>query len=273
MSSKITGASSLAKKLKTQGDLMGREVVSVLKQEARALAIAYGMETTPPASGGDRAVAGFAARIEKEVGRVFVSRDNPSAVYRLMEKASPELAQAYWAAYKSKDPKQLRRMPGMVRAAGLKEGGASASGLRPYRTGKGARVGSVDVGESLVKGNEQKKLVKEQQGKIGVGKAGWYQAALSLGGRVRRNLVSATGKRSTEEVFPAYVRKVSKKFHGLGGAFVGTDRVAIWTNVTYAEAALPSAKRRSAEATARENIAKAMQAAVTALNKKSFKSA
>jgi hypothetical protein len=49
--------------------------------------------------------------------------------------------------------------------------------------------------------------------------------------------------------------------------------VAIWTNVTYAEAALPSAKRRSAEATARENIAKAMQAAVTALNKKSFKSA
>lgn len=268
ISARVTGAKQFGKALARHAKTMEKEALAILRQEARALAVAYGSATTPPDAAGPDAAEKFKDRIEKEVSRVYVTRDSPRAVYALMKKHAPDLAKAYWNAHKSQKPRQ---MTAILRKAGLPQGGASADGLKKYRTGKGARVVTGQGGgESLVRTSEQRRLIREQQATVGTAKAGWHQAARGIGGRVRRNFVSATGKRTTAEVFPAYVRKVSRKLANLGGAFVGTGSVTIWTNVHHATKALADSKRRGAEINARNNLQKAMTIAVERANLKAF---
>jgi hypothetical protein len=127
---------------------------------------------------------------------------------------------------------------------------------------------------ALVTETQARAYAKKQAALVGFAQAGWYAAARGLGGRVRRNRVSATGKRSTSEAFPAYVRKLANRYSGIGGARVisgsHTCRVEIWTGVRHAQNALPSHLQSLAEDDAQASVAAALRVSIRYLNKKRF---
>jgi hypothetical protein len=134
-------------------------------------------------------------------------------------------------------------------------------------------VGRIEEPVTLARKNERNKVIRESQATVGTAKAGWHQAGKALCGRMRRNIVGADGKRGTLERFPSYVRNLSRRYRGLGGAFVGKGRVSIWTNVRHAAKAMSDSSQGAAEDKAKENFAKAMGFALEARNAKWNKSA
>jgi len=267
VSTRVSGAGSYARSLRRHLAELEKDVQSVLKQEARALAISYGLATVPfGQSTGEK----YRKKIEADVGKVITHRDDPAGVYRMMKKHAPELAGAYWHAHKAG---KHHRKAQIMRKANLPQGGASRATVKPFRTRADGAVGRIEEPVTLARKNERAKVIRESQATVGAAKAGWHQAGKALGGRTRRNLVSTTGKRSTVEAFPAYVRKVSRRFNGLGGAYVGRDRVRIWTNVRHATKALRPRLKKAAEHYAKDNVAKAMGYATAARNAKWNKTA
>jgi hypothetical protein len=267
VSTRVSGTGSYGKALRRHLAELEKDVQSVIKQEARALAISYGLATVPF---GQSTGAKYRKKIEADVGKVLATREDPMSVYRMLKKHAPTLAGAYWHAYKTRKPS---RMAHILRKANLPQGGASRAAVKPFRTRADGAVGRIEEPATLVRKNERNKVVRESQATVGTAKAGWHQAGKALGGRTRRNLVSDTGKRSTVEAFPAYVRKVSRKFTGLGGAYVGRNRVRIWTNVRHSRKALRPRLQKAAEGFARDNVAKAMAYATAARNEKWNRSA
>jgi hypothetical protein len=264
---RVSGGRAFAASLRRHVQELEKDVQAVLRQEARALAISYGLATVPF---GQSTGPKYRKKIEADVGKVFATRDDAPGVYRMLKRHAPQLASAYWAAHKSG---KKSRADAIVRKAGLPQGGASRGGMKQYRTRADGAVGRINEPTSLVRSNERNKVIRESQATVGTAKAGWHQAGKALGARTRRNLVSATGKRTTVEAFPAYVRKVSRKFSGLGGAFVGRNRVRIWTNVRHARKAMRPRLQKAAEHFARDNVSKAMEYAAAARNERWNRSA
>lgn len=264
------------KKMKEFPELVAREQESVLKQEARALCTRYA-QCTYPAYGlsFDPARAeGMQRRVQGEVRRVFLTRQQAGRVYDAIKRRSPQLAQAYWAAWKSKNARAQTRI--------MREAGLSISALDPgthkaARTGHNASVPKNFQAAEMVSEPQVRAFAKKKASLVGFAQAGWYAAARGLGGRIRRNLVSTAGKRSTAESFPPYIRKLANRHSGIGGARIlvsgATCRVEIWTGVRHAQNALPDHLRSLAEDEARENVAKALAESIHALNRKKFNAA
>lgn len=106
--------------------------------------------------------------------------------------------------------------------------------------------------KAVVPANQYRRFVREKGGLAGLAKAAFYAAAKALGGRVRRNLVDeGTGKRRTEEIFPARLRRLARRFPGIGGARVSFLRVEVFSNISYAREALPQDLHDRAVGTAR----------------------
>ncbi len=264
------------KKLREHPQLVAREQESVLRQEARALAVRYA-KCTAPAYGleFDPARAeGMKKRVHGEVFRAFLTRRQGGRIYDLIKRRSPQLAAAFWKAWKDKNERAQTRI---MREAGIFPGKLDPGVHKAARTGRGSRVPEGHQAREMVSETQLRAYAKRQAALVGFAQAGWYAAARGLGGRVRRNLVSATGKRSTVESFPAYVRKLANRHPGIGGARVlsagHTARVAIWTGVRHAKYALPGHLMDLAVDEARRNVARAMAHAVRELNRKNFKAA
>jgi hypothetical protein len=261
----VFGAEALIRRLKEHPEKIGRAVDSVLVQEARGLCVSYGALSEP---GGMSEGSGdqLRARVEGDVRTVFASRQDAGRVFALLNSRDPGLAKAYWHAYKSKD---TRRMGQILTKAGLPQG-IDPAALKRARTGAGKRVrrkGFVPV--SLATEAQVRAFARKQKLLVGFAKAGWYAAARALGGRVRRNDTDAvTGKRTTAEIFPPYVRKLQRRFPGAGGARIQPGRVDIFTNVRHAEVALTEARYQQATAAAEASLAKSLGAAVAAVNKR-----
>lgn len=269
ISIRLTGARELEAALRRHPERVAATTQRALEMSARGLCIAYGKHTSPPDAGGETALNGYRSRIGKDVARVFPVSTDLAAVYRLMLAHAPHLAGAWWHAVKSQDTK---RANDILRLADLPRSAPSAATLKSYRTAAKGRVDRRKSPESLARPAEQSRLAKSQAALVGVAKAGWHQAAKAIGGRVRINLVAEDGKRSTAEAFPAWVRKVSRKIAGLGGAMVGKGRVTIFSNVRHAAAAIEPRHKAGAEAAAAETFSKAMAAAVSRVTKR-FRSA
>lgn len=260
------------KRMKEFPQLILREQESVLTQEARALCTRYA-QCTAPAYGlsFDLAKAdGMKRRVEGDVRRVYLTRQQGGRVYDAILKRSPQLAKAFWAAWKSK---KLRAQTRIMRDAGLTLA-ALDPGTHKAARGSGGRVPKDFQAVEMVSEPQLRVYARRQAALVGFAQAGWYAAARGLGGRVRRNLVSATGKRSTAEAFPGYIRKLSNKHSGIGGARVlssgATSRVEIWTGVRHAAAALPDRLRAQAESEAQASVTAALLESVRALNRKKF---
>lgn len=266
----VKGAEALIRRLKEHPAAIARAADSVLKQEARALCVAYGAKTEPygmQEASGDK----FRKLVDGDVRAVFASRQNPAAVYRLLLARRPDLAKAYWHAYKSEKP---RRMGQILTQAGLPEG-INPAALKAARTGPGKRVKRKGLTPASIAPESQvRAFSKKQQLLVGMAKAGWYAAARALGGRVRSNKTdAATGKRSTAEIFPPFVRKLARKFPQAGGARWKPGEVEVFTRVKHADRALSDQNYWAAMKEAQASLAKSLAAAVREVNRRFGKAA
>ena len=142
---------------------------------------------------------------------------------------------AFWHASKNGN---LAKANKYLRDAGIKVEVVDRSLHRAARTGPRGSVAKTATARQLVRVASLAKYTREKQATVGTAKAGWYAAAKSLGGRVRKNERDGAGNRSTHETFPRYVRKIVRKYPGLGGSLVSDYQVTIWSNVTHGEEAL-----------------------------------
>lgn len=267
MAVKVTGARAAGDSLTRFAGALQREVVSILKQEARAHAVEMGSATMPGPGFGEDNAAKFADRVGGDVRKVYASKQDPGSIFALMKVHAPHLAGAYWHAHKSNKP---RAAADIVRRAGLPQG-LDPAVLAKARTGKKRRVPGPKAPVSLATEAQVRVMVRKQQQLVGFAKAGWYAAAKGIGGRIRRNSVSSGGARQTAEIFPSYVRKIARKFPDIGGASVSggmnSPRVEVWSNVRHAVAALPPRLHAAAADRARDRVGAQIRAAQRALAK------
>lgn len=274
MGVKITGTRAASNKLARYASALQRETVSILKQEARAHAVEMGSATMPGPGFQETNAAKFQDRVEGDVRKVYASKQDPGSIFALMKIHAPHLAGAYWRAHKSNKP---RAAADIMRRANLPTG-IDPAALAKARTGKQGRVPGPKQPVSLATEAQVRVAVRKQRALVGFAKAGWYAAAKGIGGRVRRNIVRPGGKRITEEIFPAFVRKIARRFPDIGGARISGNlrasfRVEVFTNVSHAEEALPSRLHAAAATRTQAKIAAEIRYAAAALNKKGRRAA
>lgn len=267
---KVTGADKVAKNLARYQREVQRDAVSILKQEARALCVELGSATNPGPGFDEMKSHKFRGRVDGDVRKVFASKQDPSSIMALMRVHAPHMAGAYWHAVKSG---KSRAALEIMRRANLPEG-INPAHHKAARIGKKGRVPGPVRPVSIATEPQVARFSREQAALVGMAKAGWYAAAKALGGRVRRNIVGLGGKRMTEEIFSASVRKLARRFSGLGGARIsgGEDRprVEVFTNVKHATNALPHGMYLSAVLRAEEKVVAALKHSGAALRKKVF---
>lgn len=265
---KVRGTGELRQKLLAFSSDLKRSSESLLAQEARALCVAYGAVTQP---GGfeEGKMWQWRNTVERQIRKVFTNRDSIPAVAAVIYRTNPALAHAY---YRAATNGKLRQAQKYLRQAGVRIGSADPALHRAARTAPKGYVPRNQIPVAVVKAPSLNAYVRRKRDEAGIAQAGWYAAAKALGGRVRRNLTdSATGRRSTEEIFPASIRKIAKRFPSLGSATVQPNRITIWTNVRHARGAMSKAEQSHAEEIARETLLKALQNSLNVLAKKHFR--
>lgn len=254
---RVTGAAAFARRLQRFSQDLGRSTESILKQEARSCAVSLCFHTLPYGFG--EAPNKMKAKVAGDIRKVYATNQQISAVVELMKPRSQRLAMAYWAAMKKGDDARARKY---LRQAGFNVETLDRALHKAARTGKNGSVAKNTTPQQVVKDSALAKFTREKLGTIGTAKAGWYDAAQSLGGRVR------TG--DSKQIVPAYVRKLARKGSGLGGSRVSKGRIEIFTNVTYADEALPQGSFENAVSAARESFASALARSMAELRKKHF---
>ena len=243
----MQGIAQLQHALRASPKAVIRESQKVLVMTARQLAAAYAEATVPPASGGDKAADKFRARIASEQSRLYPTRNDHRAIYGMIHQTDENLAAAYWQAVQSGRTRVANRI---LLAAGLPQAQPSASESLSARTGRGRSVPKNAQPIGVAQANQLRRHIKERQSRVGLAKAGWLAAGLSLGGRIRQG-----GK----ERLPKYVRDLARKDPGLGGSWISQGRVVIRSNVRYAADALPPRLKLHAEAATREVLRKELK--------------
>ena len=232
---KVIGADAFAKKLANYPKLVDRTLESVLKQEARATCVALGAATMPFGLTDSPRVEAHRNKVEKQIRQVFLTPNSAYSLQKLVSRRSPQLGAAFARARKEGNKVQMARY---LADAGIIPGSLSPATHKAARTSYFGGVEKNYQPTDLVAQGQLDAYVRKRREHVGTAKAAWYAAAKALGGRIRRNLVADDGKRSTVEIFPAYLKKLARKFPGLGGARIQPGRVEIFSNVHHAEQAI-----------------------------------
>ena len=265
MSYTVQGSAALAKKMERLSADLQRSVESVLKQEARAACVSLCFHTLP--YGFNQPTEKQKGKIAADIRKVYAANGpgNVTAVTELIKPRSMKLAMAYRHYANKGDFVKANKF---LRQAGFTISAVKKELHRAARTGPQGSVAKNTTPQDVVRMNSRDSYVRKKQATIGTAKAGWAAAAKALGGRVRTNLTDSAGNRSTAETIPEFVRKLTVKFKGLGGARVLFRRVEVFTNVTYADEALPQGALESAIDAANTSFQSAMAKSLTALIKK-----
>lgn len=254
--------------LKEAPEAIGRSVDSIVRQEARALCITLGASAQPLGLQDAARQRANREKVAKDIRKVYLDTSTPSAVAAEIKRRSPALFHAYRRAVQQGNQAQQRRY---MRDAGIVIGALDPKKHRAARTGAHGGVGDVGA-RDVVQKNQLRAYIKKKQATVGFAKAGWYAAAKAIGGRVRRNLVAADGKRSTVEIFPPYLKKIARSHPGIGTAKVSHHRVEIINNVRHAQDAyVPEYFFDDAIYNAGLSFHRSIQQAITILRRRRFK--
>lgn len=257
---KVTGTAALQKSLRDYAKEMNRTTQSVLRQEARSLCVDLSFKTDPYGFGDPHAV--FMARITGDIRKVFTTMKEVWQVTELIKPRSHRLAMAFWSAMKKGDEARARKY---MRQAGINVESLDRILHRTARTGKRGSVAKNATPKQIVKEATREKYVIEKQKTIGTAKAGWYAAAIALGGRVR------TG--DSKQIVPKFIRRLASKWPGLGGATVSSLRVEVFTNVTHGDEALQFGALDTAVQSSREKLIENLQKTALKIKRQAFKQA
>jgi hypothetical protein len=258
---KLTGADDFLAALKKHPEKIGRTADSILKQEARGLAVSLAYQTAPEGLG-EKGGAKLEKKIAMEIRQLFPTAKNNGLIYKFIFMGNPELAKAYWRAYKSKDEKSVARI---LRVAALPRGIDAGAHQSARRKGSlsSFRPKAMSTEASL------QAYIKRSQRKVGLAKAGWAAAAKSLGGRVRTR---AVGSGKSVERIPKYIRALQKR-DNIGGSstkLAPRSSVRIWNIVPYINTALPDHRYQKALSEAQRSFVTALNNSVAYLNRNRF---
>ena len=263
---RLTGAEAFRAKLKAFAEELPRTAESLLAQEARAFCINAGFLTSP--YGFNSAPKKLEAKIAGDIRRIYLTTES---IYRLTELIKPRSASLAFGFYRASKAGKTGQANKYLKLAGIHVVALDPTLHQRARSGPGLGVPKGTVPNTVVRGPSLRKYTRERGATIGTAKAGWYAAAKAIGGRVRSNSTDASGKRSTAEIFPAYVRKRANKRPGLGGARVTPGRVEVFTNVEYAADALTANSLDEVYAGSQEAFLAALQKSLQALKNKHFR--
>jgi hypothetical protein len=261
---KISGIERISGKMTRHPERLAKEALTQLRTQARSLCRDLAFETAPVGFG-ERARRGIAKSIERDLRRMFPANQlgpaNGGRIYELVEHVfDKETADAFWYHYKAGDYNRAGRI---MRRRGIPRTVDEAAYERARRDGK---LNGPPI--ALAAPSRVNALLKRKLKRIGMAKAGWYQAARGVGGRLR----VTTGTGATKAAFPKWVIAAGSGL-SLGGAGVrGGDRprVVIYSKVRHGRRALGDAVMGRAIKRTERRMGKIMEKAIEAKNRKTF---
>jgi hypothetical protein len=163
----LQGSDRFSGSMRRMSEDLGREVESLLRQEARALCVGMGAVTEP---GGfeERKAEAFRKTVEKQVRQVFASRENIYAVSEFIKRRSVPLGLAFYRAAKAGKTAQAKRY---LRDAGVTVEQLDRALHRNARTGPKGDVPKGVVFQAVVGKASLDKYVREKRGLVGLAKA------------------------------------------------------------------------------------------------------
>ena len=263
----VTGTNELISRIRELPEETLRTAESLLRQECRAMAVDLARSGTMP--------FGFAepgksrARVKNGVRRVYVSLEHPSRVYDHIKTQNPQDAAIFWRYHKKNNTSAMKKIalkygigsgidPAVLTHARSGPNRTVPKDQQPLRLGPEVTVENLAIKESM---------------RVGLAKAGWIRAALSLGGRIRRGGGDQGG---TSEIVPAWLRELARDPQ-LGTSYfteAGTKLSLTLVNaVRYADGAVDESMMASAIDRGRNRFVKAMAHSARALARKLKKAA
>lgn len=180
---KLKGGSDVARLLNRYPEKVGRTLLSLVKQEARGLAVELARNTRPHGFSqkarkrGEKAVAG-------DLRRVFAT---PKQAYGTMKDADPDRADQFWAQVQNR---RFARAQRTLAGSNSKWNHLTVGRLDPKhhqdsRRGPNASVVRREPAQVVTNKKALQNYIARIQKRVGFAKGTWIKAAKGIGGRVR----------------------------------------------------------------------------------------
>jgi hypothetical protein len=178
------GASNVARLLSRHPEKIGRTLESLVKQEARGMAVELARHTRPFGFGESAKARGEKA-VRADIHRVYKP---PAEAYEQMKKVDPALADRFWAAVTNRRFVKANKVmqDSSSPMHGVSMGRLDPSLHKSARTGPHANVprrtkpSQIVTSQTAIDSYAKKKLRM-----VGFAKASWINCAKAIGGRVR----------------------------------------------------------------------------------------
>jgi hypothetical protein len=174
---KMKGASEVARLLNRHPEAIGRTLESLLKQEARGLAVELARNTRPfgfsekAKKSGEKAVAG-------DIGRVFAL---PSDAFEKTKLADPAAANRFWANIQNR---RFSRAEKVLQSSNSQWKELSVGRLDP-KLHRWGQLGGSKPKQIVTSPKARDTYIARIQKRVGFAKGAWINTAKALGGRVR----------------------------------------------------------------------------------------
>lgn len=179
---KVAGASDVARLLRRHPDLVGRTLLSLVKQETRGLAVELARNTRHFGFGQKARKTGEKA-VAKDVRKVYAT---PSEAYESAQAADMTHADRFWAAIQNR---RFARARDALAASTSRYAGVPVGRLDPAlhkaRLGNNGSVTGNKPSQVVTSKKTLDLYIARKQKRVGFAKGVWIQAAKAIGGRVR----------------------------------------------------------------------------------------
>ena len=174
---KLNGSSDVARLLNRYPEMVGRSLESLVKQEARGLAVELARNTRP---------FGFSQKARK-LGEKAVAKDImgvfalPSDAFEEIRKSDPETADRFWSNIQNR---RFARAQNHLRQSGSGWKDLTVGRLDP-KLHQWGDLGGSKPKQIVTSSKARDTYIRKIQRRVGFAKGTWINAAKAIGGRVR----------------------------------------------------------------------------------------
>ena len=174
---KLRGTFNVARLLRRHPELVGRTLVSLVKQEARGLSVELARNTRPfgfseaAKKRGEKAVA-------KDIGVVFAL---PSDAFEHIRKSDPAAADRFWANIQNR---RFSRAENNLRRTNTGWKDLSVGRLDP-KLHRWGQLGASKPKQIVTSPKARDTYIAKIQKRVGFAKGSWINAGKAIGGRIR----------------------------------------------------------------------------------------
>jgi hypothetical protein len=182
--SKLKGASDVARLLRRYPEKVRRTLLSLVKQEARGLAVELARNTRPFGFSNKARKVGEDS-VAKDISGVFAA---PSNAFAEMRKSDPVAADRFWANIQNR---RFKRAENNLRNSSSAWNDVPVGRLDP-KLHQWGQLGADKPKQIVTSPKARDTYIARIQKRVGFAKGTWINAAKSIGGRVRGAVQWAT---------------------------------------------------------------------------------